>query len=164
MHALVPGLALSLLLLMGCSAPEVEHREPKIIMAPAPKETNAVRKPLTLAEARRTPARTAVAFDTRSSPFGSYDAKMIETIEKRWLELTPRIQMRGRGEVVVEFKLNYDGGVTDVQVQPTRLLGIAVEICKQAILESAPFDPWPAEMRKLVGKPEREITFRFNYR
>ena len=164
MHALVPGLALSLLLLMGCSAPEVEQREPKIIMAPAPKETNAVRQPMTLAEGRRTRARTSVDFDARASPFGSYDAKMIETIQKRWFELTPQIQMRGRGEVVVEFKLNPEGGVSDVQVQPTRLLGIAVEICKQAILESAPFDPWPADMRRVLGEKSREVTFRFNYR
>ena len=155
--------AIALLLLMGCSAPELEHREPKIIMAPAPKETNAVRQPMTLDEARRTRARTSVTFDVRSSPFGSYDAKMIETIEKRWSELTERIQMRSRGEVVVEFKLNYDGGVTDLQIRPTRVLGIAVEICKQAILESAPFDPWPAEMRKLVGKPGRDVTLTFYY-
>jgi len=88
---------------------------------------------------------------------------MIGRIEKRWLELTPLIQMRGAGQVVVDFTLRYDGQVTDVRVRPTRLLGFAVEICKQAITDCAPFDPWPAEMRRLIGEPGREVTFTFNY-
>ena len=92
-----------------------------------------------------------------------YDAKMIGRIKKRWLELTPLIQMRGAGQVVAEFTLKPDGQVTDVWVRPTRLLGFAVEICKQAITDSAPFDPWPAEMRRLLGETGREVTFTFNY-
>ena len=129
----------------------------------APPETNVV--PLSLpSEPMRSPGRGYTTFDKRSSPFPDYDEKMVRTIEKRWLELTPRIQMRGRGEVVVEFKLNAEGGVADVHVRPTRLLGIGVEICQQAILESAPFDPWPAEMRRVLGDRTREITFTFNYR
>jgi hypothetical protein len=150
MRVLVPFMTVALLL-AGCSAPELEDREMKIVMAEAPKETNdAVRVRL-----------PAVA--PKASLFREYDAKMIGRIEKRWLELIPLIQMRGAGQVVVDFRLSYDGQVTDVRVRPTRLLGFAVEICKQAILDCAPFDPWPPEMRRLTGETGREVTFTFNY-
>ena len=150
MHVACPALALVLLLLAGCSVPELDEREMKITMA-TPRETN-----------------DAVHVDSpavapKSSSFGEYDAKMIGRIERRWLELTPLIQMRGAGQVVVDFKLNPDGQVTDVRVRPTRLLGFAVEICKQSVLDCAPFDPWPAEMRRLIGQTSRDVTFRFNY-
>ena len=131
--------------------PELEEREMKIVFAEAPKETNA---------SVRADIRGVAPKDSLSH---EYDAKMIGRIEKRWLELTPLIQLRGAGQVVVDFRLNYDGQVTDVRVRPTRLLGYAVEICKQAILDCAPFDPWPAEMRRLIGETGREVTFTFNY-
>jgi hypothetical protein len=146
-------------LLTGCAVPELEQREPQIRMAAAPASTNAA--PVSSA---LPPTRVESAFGASSSPYHEYDQKIIKAIEKRWLELTPRIQMRGRGQVAVDFKLNPEGGVADVQVRPTRLLGIAVDICKQAILESAPFDPWPAEMRRALGERDREVTFTFNYR
>ena len=151
MRLLWPILAVVLVLLAGCSVPELEEREMKITMAQTPKETNGatrVRMP-------------GVA--PKESLFREYDAKMIGRIEKRWLELTPLIQMRGAGQVVVDFLLKPDGQVSDVRVRPTRLLGFAVEICKQAILDCAPFDPWPAEMRRLIGETGREVTFAFNY-
>jgi hypothetical protein len=151
MRALCLALAVVLLLMGGCSAPELEEREVKITMAQTPKETNdavSVRMP---------------AVGPKNSLFREYDAKMIGRIQKRWLELTPLIQMRGAGQVVADFTLRYDGQVTDVRIRPTRLLGFAVEICKQAILDCAPFDPWPAEMRRLIGETGREVTFTFNY-
>ena len=146
MRALCP--ALVFLLCAGCSIPELEERDMKITMPHTTKETNA-----------------SVRVDTSGvAPKDTlYDAKMIGRIQKRWLELTPLIQLRGAGQVVVDFRLNYDGQVTDVRVRPTRLLGYAVEICRQAILDCAPFDPWPAEMRRLIGETSREVTFTFNY-
>ena len=146
-----PPLAVVLLLLAGCSVPELEEREIKITMAQPPKETNDT-------ERVRMPGVAP-----KDSVFREYDAKMTGRIQKRWLELTPLIQMRGAGQVVVDFTLRYDGQVTDLRVRPTRLLGFAVEICKQAILDCAPFDPWPVEMRRLIGETGREVTFTFNY-
>jgi hypothetical protein len=150
MRVLCPTLAV-VLLLTGCSVPELEEREMKIVVAETPSETNdAVR------------VRTQ-GVAPKDSLFREYDAKMIGRIEKRWLELTPLIQLRGVGQVVADFTLKPDGQVTDVRIRPTRLLGFTVEICRQAILDSAPFDPWPAEMRRLIGETGREVTFRFNY-
>jgi len=139
------------LLLAGCSVPELEEREMKIVMVEAPKETN-----------NAVPVRLPGSVP-KGSLFREYDGKMIGRIEKRWLELTPLIQMRGAGQVVVDFKLSPDGQVADVRVRPTRLLGFAVDICRQAILDCAPFDPWPAEMRRLIGETGRDVTFTFNY-
>jgi len=146
-----PAVIVVLLLFVSCSVPELEEREPKITMAHATKETN-------------NPVRVDLrGVAPEDSPFREYDAKMIGRIEKRWHELTPLIQMRGTGQVIVDFRLKYDGQVTDVRVRPTRLLGYAVEICKQAILDCAPFDPWPAEMRRLLGEAGRDVIFTFHY-
>jgi hypothetical protein len=131
-------------------------------MAPGAKETNAAQFACP-SGAPRLPRRDDTRFDQQSSPFPEYDEKMAKAIKKRWLELTPLIQMRGRGDVVVDFKLNEEGRVTDVQVRPTRLLGFAVEICRQAILDCAPFDPWPTEMRRSIAGDNRQVTFTFNY-
>ena len=150
MRGLIHGAALALFL-TGCSIPELEEREMKIVMVDAPRGTNH-------AANVRIPGVAP-----KNSVFREYDAKMIGRIKKRWLELTPLIQMRGAGQVVAEFTLKPDGQVTDVWVRPTRLLGFTVEICRQAILESAPFDPWPAEMRQLIGETGRTVTFTFNY-
>ena|SRR5687767_9080514 len=149
MRVLCPALTVVLLLLASCSVPELDEREMKITMDQTPKgETNDAARVLMPGVAPKDSV---------------YDAKMIGRIKKRWLELTPLIQMRGAGQVVVDFRLSYDGQVSDVRVRPTRLLGFAVEICKQAILDCAPFDPWPAEMRRLIGETGREVTFTFNY-
>jgi len=150
MRLLCPALVL-VLLLAACSVPELEEREMKIVMAEAPKETN---------DAVRVRLPGVAPKDSLSR---EYDAKMIGRIQKRWLELTPLIQMRGAGQVVADFRLRPDGQVADVRVRPTRLLGLAVDICRQAILDCAPFDPWPAEMRRLIGETGRDVTFTFNY-
>ena len=91
MRVLCPALAVVLLLMAGCSVPELEEREMKIVMAEAPKKTNdAVRVRL-----------SGVA--PKDPVFREYVAKMIGGIEKRWLELTPLSLLRGAGQVVVDF-------------------------------------------------------------
>jgi hypothetical protein len=36
-------------------------------------------------------------------------------------------------------------------------------LCEKAIIESAPFDPLPDNLRALAGKEPREATFTFYY-
>jgi hypothetical protein len=137
----------------SCSIPD--KHEPKITMAPG---TNTeVIVPLV-----EIPLSTP-GVGVENSPFREYDEKLTSAVRKRWLELQPRVQLRSRGQVVVQFKLAYDGRVSDLQVAPTRLLGLSVEICKQAVLDCAPFDPWPADMRRVFVAGYRDVHIRFRY-
>jgi hypothetical protein len=145
-------LALALMFLTSCSIPDVEHREPKITMAPAPPPT--VR---TLAEARMAQA------DFKGSPFPQYDARVTGTVRKRWEESLKTHNIQSSGKVVLEFRLAYDGRVTELRVADTDMTALPVLLCQQAVVASAPFDPWPPEMRRLFTQGYRDVRIRFNY-
>jgi hypothetical protein len=149
-----PFSTLAFVIALGCSIPELKQPEPKITMAPWPKTTNTLRQ-------------TWLASQPRNHklviPFQKYDDKLTAVISKRWRELASALPSGPHGTVVADFKLTYDGQVTDLNISTNELQGPPVEICRRAILESAPFDPWPAEMRRVIGSNKRDITLRFYY-
>ncbi len=104
------------------------------------------------------------SFDTKATPFGAYDAAFIDAVTSHWYDLLDnRNFTQGRnGKVVLEFDLNYDGRVTDMKiVQNTagEMLGL---ICEKAVLDPAPFAPWPSDMRRMMGDT-RNVRFTFYY-
>ena len=104
------------------------------------------------------------ALDAKASPFGSYDAALIEAISQRWYSLLDERDYASdsRGKVVLQFRLHYDGRITDMNVDQNtagEMLGL---ICQKAVLDPAPFAPWPSEMRRLIGDI-RSIQFTFFY-
>ena len=108
--------------------------------------------------------RGRVSLDVKATPFGAYDAEFIAAVQQRWynlLESTPFAQRAGK--VVLDFRLNYDGRITDMKAGDNdagELLGL---ICQKAVLDPAPYRPWPSDMRRLVGANYREVTFTFYY-
>lgn len=150
-----------LLLLIGCSVPELEQREAKITMAPWPKETNVVSlsssaKPLTLREAREARGKS------NATPFSRYDDKVLGGIRRRWWDQSKTLPRRSGGEVILNFKMTYDGKVADMKVDGDVPEPYA-EACKKAVLDGVPYEPWPGEMRRLIGN-SRDVTLRFYYR
>ena len=136
-------------------------------------------KPRTLAQARAqknmlagqkvlqdggTKMRGTVSFAVEKTPFGAYDAAFIAAVQQRWYDLldTSRFTQRS-GKVVLEFRLMYDGRITDLKVHGNdvgELLGL---LCERAILDPAPYPPWPSDMRRMIGQNYREVTFTFYY-
>ena len=108
--------------------------------------------------------RGRISLDVKGSPFGTYDAAFIAAVQQRWydlLESTPYVQRSGK--VVLEFRLNHDGRITDMQMtgnEVGEILGIA---CQRAVLDPAPFGKWPEDMRRMIGNTYREVTFTFYY-
>ena len=104
-------------------------------------------------------------FDVRAPPFGAYDAAFIEAVQSRWYDLLDNMSYDGyrRGRVMVEFHLNYDGRITEMKVLDNNVGEMLGLLCQKAILDPAPFDTWPREMRLMVDKDYREITFTFYY-
>ncbi|MEJ5237492.1 hypothetical protein [Limisphaera sp. VF-2] len=105
------------------------------------------------------------ALDARATPFGDYDAALVRAVADRWYALLDAKRYAGyqRGRVVVRFLLHSDGRVTDLQVvESTVGLDLSL-ICEMAVLDPAPYAPWPRELRRLVEGNYRKVQFTFYY-
>lgn len=105
------------------------------------------------------------SLDAKATPFGAYDAAFIEAVSQRWHDLLDQGGFDGyqRGKVVLRFALNYNGRITDMQVVE-KTVGEALSLwCEMAVLDPAPYAPWPTELRRLVGSDQRKVQFTFYY-
>lgn len=109
--------------------------------------------------------RIEASFDAKATPFGAYDAAFIEAIQSRWYDLLDQISYNSyrSGRVVISFRLNYDGRITDVRLVESTVGDMLALLCQKAILDPAPYEKWPQEMRELAQKDFRDITFTFFY-
>lgn len=103
------------------------------------------------------------AFDVKVTSFGDYDREFIAAVQHRWYEL-----LEGRnttpGQIVLEFRLNYDGRITDLKLIENTTQNTMLEfICKSAIDDPAPYRKWPADMRREMKTDSREVRFTFYY-
>ena len=105
------------------------------------------------------------SLDAKATPFGSYDAALIEAIQSRWYDLLDQISYNNYrvGRVVVQFRLHYDGRITDMRIGETTVGDTLALLCQKAILDPAPYDKWPQEMRQMADKDYRDISFTFYY-
>jgi hypothetical protein len=102
--------------------------------------------------------------DVKGSIFGSYDAAFIAAVQQRWydlLETTPYVQRSGK--VILEFRLNHDGRITDMYMSDNEVGDILAYVCQRAVMDPAPFGKWPDDMRRMIGNTYREVTFTFYY-
>lgn len=103
--------------------------------------------------------------DVKATPFGAYDRAFIEAVQSRWFNLLDERQFAPHeaGKVVVEFRLNYDGRITGLRVVETEVNEHLAWTCQRAVLDPAPYMPFPSDMRRLVRNDYREIRFTFYY-
>jgi len=106
-----------------------------------------------------------VPCNDESSPFYAYDRNVIRRIQARWFELLGRHKTDQSEEVVsIQFELLSDGSVMNLELSNTNAVPESlVDLCERAIIESAPFDPWPDDLRKLAGEEPRKATLTFYY-
>jgi outer membrane biosynthesis protein TonB len=105
------------------------------------------------------------ALDAKATPFGAYDAAFVNAVSDRWYALLEDKRYDGyqRGKVVLQFALNSDGRITDMNVlEATVGLDLSL-ICEMAVLDPAPYAPWPSDLRRLVEGNQRKVQFTFYY-
>lgn len=104
------------------------------------------------------------SLDVKASPFGAYDSQLITAISQRWHSLLNQRDYASdsRGKVVIVFDLHKDGRVTAVNVAENTTTEMLALICQKAVLDPAPYAPWPLEMRRAFGETRR-IQFTFYY-
>lgn len=105
------------------------------------------------------------AVDAKATPFGAYDASVFYAIQKRWYDLLDNARFSGdrRGKVVIDFRLHYDGRVSNLTIVESTVGEFLTTICRMAIEDPAPFERWPADMRRMVGQDYREVRITFYY-
>lgn len=105
------------------------------------------------------------SLDAKATPFGTYDALFIDAVRNRWYDLleSREYASEARGYVALQFKLHYDGRITEMKVAENKVSETLCLICQKAVLDPAPFEKWPDEMRRMVGENFRRIQFTFYY-
>jgi hypothetical protein len=100
-----------------------------------------------------------------ATPFGAYDAAMIQAIQQRWFGLLEGVPSarNASGKVTVKFHLMSDGQVIEMLVEEDTVGVIQSLLCQRAISDPAPYGKWPSDMRRLVGDDHRLIRFSFYY-
>ena len=103
--------------------------------------------------------------DLLATPFGAYDAAVIQAIQQRWFGLLGGLPSarNASGKVVVQFQLTSDGEVREVEIEEDTVGVIQSLLCQRAISDPAPYGKWPNDMRRLVGADYRNIRFTFYY-
>jgi outer membrane biosynthesis protein TonB len=109
--------------------------------------------------------RPNTSYDVKATGFGAYDRAFIDAVSSRWYDLLDNMSYDAyrSGYVKLEFNLNYDGRITEMKVLETTVTETLTLLCQKAVLDPAPFDRWPREMRLMVGEDSRRITFTFFY-
>jgi outer membrane biosynthesis protein TonB len=104
------------------------------------------------------------SLDTKATPFGAYDAALVDAISQRWFTLLDEREYAAdsRGKVVLQFRLHYDGRITDMKVAESTAGEVLSLVCQKAVLDPAPFAAWPSDMRRTLGDT-RNIQFTFYY-
>jgi outer membrane biosynthesis protein TonB len=102
------------------------------------------------------------ALDVRGMSFGAYDAAIIQAIQQRWYSLLES-RPTPRGKVVVEFRMHFDGRVTDVKVNDADVGELYSLFCQKAVQDPAPYPRWPSDMRRQLQADYRDVRFSFYY-
>lgn len=102
------------------------------------------------------------ALDVRGMSFGAYDAAIIQAIQQRWYSLLES-RPTPRGKVILEFRLHFDGRVTDMKVNDADVGELYALFCQKAVQDPAPFPRWPSDMRRQLQADHRDVRFTFFY-
>jgi hypothetical protein len=105
------------------------------------------------------------SLDSKATPFGEYDTKIVDAIQNRWYQLldSQRFALDRNGKVTLQFHLNANGTITDMVVVQNTVGDLLGYVCQSAITDPAPFEAWPSDMRRQINANFREITFTFYY-
>lgn len=105
------------------------------------------------------------SLDVQATPLGSYDAKFIAAVQQCWYSLLEdqRYSLDRMGKVVIDFRLTADGRISDLKTAQTDVGEIYTTLCELAIHRPAPYEKWPADVRRMVGDNYRDVRFTFYY-
>jgi hypothetical protein len=103
------------------------------------------------------------SLDVKSTASGEYDRLFIEAVQARWDQLWENRMPNAAGKVILGFKLYPTGQIKGMTNIFSNVDEFMENMCERAVLDPAPFQPWPPEMRTEIPADYREIQFTFYY-
>ena len=99
----------------------------------------------------------------KPTPFKQYDKGFFNSIQKNWYASNKKNTHLKVGKVMLQFHLQYDGNITDMKVLEDTTGNDQALICQKAVLDLAPYNSWPEDMKRMIGSNYRLITLTFYY-
>jgi len=108
-------------------------------------------------------ARVA-SYDVKLTGYGDYDARFIETVQYNWYNLldSQKFAMDRTGKVVILFRLNYDGTISNLRFAENNVGELLGYVCEKALLNGVPYERWTEDMRLKLGD-YMDVQFTFGY-
>jgi hypothetical protein len=103
------------------------------------------------------------ALDVKGTPLGDYIAHMVDAVQSRWYKLLENQTADVTGKVVLRFRLHPDGRVTEMKMVQNEVTDLLEATCERAVMDPAPYEKWPREMRLGLPSDSYDITFTFYY-
>ena len=102
---------------------------------------------------------------SQPADLNNYDLQFLKSIEARWIGSLAQFKYSRlhTGKVTVRFLLYSDGRVTRLERLNNQVGETQGLICQQAILDPAPYAPWPPTLRPAAHSEYREFLLTFNY-
>jgi hypothetical protein len=104
------------------------------------------------------------AFDVTITGFGDYDERFVETVCHNWWNAldSNKFSMDRTGKVVLLFRLNYDGSISQMRFAENSVGDLLGYVCEKAVLDGAPYEQWTEDMRMKLGD-SKDVQFTFDY-
>ncbi len=105
-----------------------------------------------------------IAYNAKWSEYGAYLQRLIETVQVQWDRLIDETGSKPSPGtvVVVTFRLNDEGKVTEITADDSPGPQHPKRLCVTAITARSPYGNWSDEMIAVLGH-EQELTFTFYY-
>lgn len=105
-----------------------------------------------------------IAYNAKWSEYGAYLQRLIETVQVQWERLIAETGSKPSPGtvVVVTFRLNDEGKVTEITADDSPGPQHPKRLCVTAITARSPYGQWSDEMITVLGH-EQELTFTFYY-
>jgi hypothetical protein len=106
----------------------------------------------------------APSLDVKVTGFSEYDRRFIVAVSQRWFNLleSQKFTRDRTGKVVLRFRLNCDGSISDMRFAENTVGDLLGYVCQKAVLDNAPFESWPSNMRLELGD-YCDVQFTFHY-
>ena len=106
----------------------------------------------------------APSLDVKVTGFSDYDRRFIEAVTQHWYDLleSQRFTLDRTGKVVLRFRLNCDGSISDMRIADNSVGDLLGYVCQKAVMDNAPFERWPTNMRLELGD-YCDVQFTFYY-
>jgi len=104
------------------------------------------------------------SLDVKVTGFADYDERFVEAVSQHWYDLpdSQQFALDRTGKVTLRFHLNYDGTVTEMNIQDNTVGDLLGYVCRKAVTDAAPFERFPSDMRLKLGD-FCDVQFTFYY-